>query len=294
MWLQFKEQRRPLRPRKTEASQPHGSTRSKNLSTVRSMDSDKNPTTDAGSSLLGILDGGQSTGGTPSDSPMENPVDSSIQVEEQLKSANAPDGVQIAVYDQLKARLATSRVRLRPISPSDYDALRQIELGEQLGPLWRCRGATPSADSWLQSLSVGVLAQFLVLRADSGQAVGVVTCYQADFQNQFAYLAAAKFDRSDRSTRLLEGTVLFIDYVFRCWNFRKLYLEVAGYNLNQIQSGIGRLLVEEGRLKGHIFYDGQYWDQALLALWRSKWKASGFSDSVARIGTAWREAGDPA
>jgi RimJ/RimL family protein N-acetyltransferase len=157
-------------------------------------------------------------------------------------------------------------------------------LSEELGALWRCRGTTPSPEAWAQGISAGVLAQFLVVRRSDGVPIGVVTCYRADFENQHAYLAAAKFTRDERATHLLEGTILFIDYVLRCWNFRKLYLEVNGFNLPQLQSGIGRLLKEEGRLVAHVFFDGRYWDQHLVSLWRADWESAGFGSAIRRLG----------
>lgn len=185
----------------------------------------------------------------------------------------------------LHPRLATARIQLQPVSVSDYDRLRQIELSENLGALWRCGGSTPSPEAWAHGLSAGVLAQFLVVRANDQVPVGIVACYKADFQHQFAYLAAAKFVRADRTTHLMEATVLFIEYLFSCWAFRKLYLEVNGYNLEQFSSGVGRLLEEEGRLSEHVYFGGRYWDQHLLSLWRDRWEESALPRLIKTGGT---------
>ncbi len=75
--------------------------------------------------------------------------------------------------------------------------------------------------------------------------------------------------------KALEGTVLFLNHVFRTWPFRKLYLETPQYNLDQFASGSGRLLEEESRLRDHWYYDGQYWDHVVLSRWRERWDERG-------------------
>ncbi len=45
-------------------------------------------------------------------------------------------------------------------------------------------------------------------------------------------------------------------------------MEAPEFNIAQIKSGLGRFFHEEGRLKAHHYYDGRYYDQLLLALYR--------------------------
>jgi hypothetical protein len=33
------------------------------------------------------------------------------------------------------------------------------------------------------------------------------------------------------------------------------------------------MLVEEARLRDHMYYDGRYWDKLILALYRDTWEA---------------------
>lgn len=64
-------------------------------------------------------------------------------------------------------------------------------------------------------------------------------------------------------------------YAFQGWPFRKIDMEVAGYNFNQFRAATRRYVVEEGRLKEHVSLDGVYWDLLLLALWRQSWDREG-------------------
>jgi hypothetical protein len=179
--------------------------------------------------------------------------------------------------------LRTRRVVLKPVSANDYDALRMLELGDSLGPRWRYRGSTPSPETFAQTLWASVLAQYLVCPANGdGPPAGVLVCYGADMQDGFAYVAAAKFDRSRPSPMVLEGCIIFLEYLFACWPFRKLYFESMEFNLVQFKSGLDRLLHEEGRLRSHSYLGGRYWDQVTMALYRDEWRESRWYERLVR------------
>jgi hypothetical protein len=173
------------------------------------------------------------------------------------------------------ASLLGEHVFLRQISPEDYRFLRSAELGSELAVRWRFRGASVSPEHWAQNLWQSVLAQYLVVGTQDPTPLGLVAVYQAAFQDGHAYLAAERFQARRPSPPMIFGLALFIDYVFTCWDFHKLYLEVAEYNLHQFQSGVGRLFDLEARLRDHIWYGGRHWDQVVLALYRDTWQEKG-------------------
>jgi hypothetical protein len=74
---------------------------------------------------------------------------------------------------------------------------------------------------------------------------------------------------------MMFGLALFLRYVFTCWNFRKLYMEVAEYNYEQFSSGAGRFFEVEGRLREHFYYGGRYWDKLILTLSRETFRDRG-------------------
>jgi hypothetical protein len=136
---------------------------------------------------------------------------------------------------------------------------------------WRFRGMTPSPEQWLQRTWSGVLAQFVVVGRATGKPLGLVTCYQANFQDGHAYLAVVGFGDSARTPLVILAFALFVDYVFSMWNFCKVYMEVPEYNMPQFATGRGRFLDEEGRLRGHLYTSGERYDQVILAIHRQKW-----------------------
>ncbi len=137
---------------------------------------------------------------------------------------------------------------------------------------WRSRGATPSPEQWTQRLWQGVLAQYLVVGNQEPTPIGLVAVYHANFQDGYAYLGAERFGPPRPTPLMMFGVALFVDYVFSCWDFHKLYVEVAEYNVAQFQSGIGRFFELEARLRGHLWYDHRRWDQLILALYRDSWR----------------------
>lgn len=174
-----------------------------------------------------------------------------------------------------EVRLRGSHVMLRPVGVGDYEFLRALELSEEFAIRWRHRGATPGPEAWVQSLWQGTLAQFLVVDLRSSRPLGLVCAYNVNFQHGHAYLAAVNFTKKQRSPLFLLGASLFVEYVFSCWNLRKLYMEVAGFNVDQIKSGIGRSLTLEGRLLDHSYFGGRFWDEFVLAIHRGDWERHG-------------------
>jgi len=161
---------------------------------------------------------------------------------------------------------------LRPIQPEDYSFLRQIELTGDLGLRWRFRGSTPSPEQWNQATWSGCLAQFIVMTVEENQAIGLVALYDANFQDGFASVAVSKFDGDDPTLRIMSATLLFLDYAFANWRFRKLYFDVPEYNLAQFGSALRSHLETEARLKEHNFAAGRFWDRYTLSLFRERWE----------------------
>lgn len=166
-------------------------------------------------------------------------------------------------------------VFLRPVGPEDYHSLRAVELSEQLGPRWRFRGATPSPEQWSQVTWSSTLAQFLVVARHSNKPIGIAAVHQANFQDGYAYMSAAHFEPSRPSPAMMIGLAIFLNYVFSCWSFRKLYMEVPEYNYERFASVVDRYGRLEGRLRDHLHFGDRYWDQLTVAIYRDRWRSAG-------------------
>ena len=159
-------------------------------------------------------------------------------------------------------------VLLRTVIPDDHPALLAAESSGDLIPRWRFRGATPQA----RRPSPDTLLELLVVERATGHRVGLVAVYEADLADGHARLAAARLDQTARSPLMMLGLAMAVNYVFGCWALRKLYLDLPEYNLEQFASGMGRHFELEARLRDHLFYGGERWDQLVLAIHRDAWE----------------------
>jgi RimJ/RimL family protein N-acetyltransferase len=113
----------------------------------------------------------------------------------------------------------------------------------------------------------------MMVDGSNGRSFGVATCYQADFRNQHASVAAVLFPGVRTLGWPLEGFELMIDYLFNTFPFRKLYGETFEPNLRQFSSVLQDVAVEEGRLRQHEDIDGRLEDKVFLAIYREAWEA---------------------
>ncbi|KAA0232895.1 MAG: hypothetical protein JJLCMIEE_03515 [Acidimicrobiales bacterium] len=169
--------------------------------------------------------------------------------------------------------LLADRLMLYPVGVQHYDMLRTAEI-LTIGPNWRHRGTVTSPEAFPARIWSGILAQFIIVRRHSDDAVGWVQCYNADTTNGHAYVAAARLKRGNLSTDFGQGFVMFIDYLFDNWPFHKLYMEVGEFNLHFVEGGIGELFEIEGRLLDHLWAGEKRWDMLILSVGRESWKSS--------------------
>lgn len=172
--------------------------------------------------------------------------------------------------------LEGARIRLRPVRPGDYPFLYELSLSQEVGFRWIFRGSTPTFEAFAQSLSQNnVLVQFIIERNGPPPAqLGLIMAYRPDFQNGTVYIAMVVEPQPGLLNRgwPIEAAVLFVDYVFMLWNFRKLYMETTDFSLPAFASGLNGILEQEGCLKQHEFYNDHYWDLYVLALYRQRWQ----------------------
>jgi RimJ/RimL family protein N-acetyltransferase/acyl carrier protein len=170
--------------------------------------------------------------------------------------------------------LTGSLVVLRPPQPAHYAQLYDIATANEIAWRWRYSGAIPTYDEFLRTFSAGVLTQLVVCRRrEQQQASGVVAAYNANLLNRTAYLAATVAPNLVTTGAGVEAVVLFLRYLFRTWDFEKVYMEVPEYNLAQFSSGLNRDFVPEGQLRRHLYHDGRRWDQFIFAIYRSTFLA---------------------
>lgn len=71
-----------------------------------------------------------------------------------------------------------------------------------------------------------------------------------------------------------EAVSLLVEYAFHYQNFRRVHLEVHGRNERAIKAYQGAGFVEEGRLREHVWSDGQYDDLVKMGILRKEYPTS--------------------
>lgn len=169
-------------------------------------------------------------------------------------------------------QLETRRVRLRHVSPDDYDRLYQIESDSSTLATWRYRGDMPSPADYEVALWKNTQAILAVVRTSDDLVVGYIQSHDAEPRaghSFFSIYAAADF----RGRGLvMEGTLLFGDWVFGNTSIRWLYAHVFDTNLAQFRSAISRGVLEHlGTYRNRVEVAGTPMDVHMLGTSRESW-----------------------
>lgn len=167
--------------------------------------------------------------------------------------------------------LSGRRVTLRALTPADYGWLFSLSTKSELAGRWRSRPGTINPDSFGALLWQTVLCQFVIEHKTTSEPLGLVVAYQADLANGFAYIAVLT-DPGRPTLAGPEAANLFIEYLFSSYPLRKLYGESSDYSLAGFASAFRVTLREEGRLRRHVFLNGDYRDWVVSALYREDWE----------------------
>jgi len=170
--------------------------------------------------------------------------------------------------DPLAPELADQLVRLLPVVPDDSEFLYDLTVRPENSYRWRYRGLPPSYERFVGDMWQAVMVQFTVRRAADNQHIGHVVAYSANPSLRYCYLGALFVPQYAGTGIPAHAVSMFARYLFHTCPFKKLYLEVPGYNWDQVRSGEGQLFSVEGVLRGHNWYAGRDWDEYLCAIYR--------------------------
>jgi hypothetical protein len=164
-------------------------------------------------------------------------------------------------------------VELTEVGPRNYEFLYKLGISEGSGHRWRFLGTVPNPIQFGETAWAGVLSQFIVRERSQHVEVGAVAAYNADLHHGHCAAAIAVIASAENTGIGYIAGELFLDYLFRTYDLRKIYFELPEFNVPSIRSLIGNLFQEEGRLREHIYYDRRHWDRCIYAIYRSDFDA---------------------
>ena len=158
-------------------------------------------------------------------------------------------------------------VRLRPVSPADYGWLYEVGVQTDAGTRWRLHGEVPHFDQFIGGLLSNATATF-VIEGHDGALLGMTQIWNLEQLSRHAQITAFLAPDAQGTGWPMEGVAMCMDYAFRAYDLRKLYLETLDSELQEFRSLVGGVLREEGCLRGHRYVYGEYVDLHVLALYR--------------------------
>ena len=85
----------------------------------------------------------------------------------------------------------------------------------------------PTFETFCSTFNNGVMMQYTIGLNAVESVAGLVTAYNPDLRNRYCYVSGY-CDRTLIGTGVaLEAIIFFVNHVFQCWDFEKVYAEVA-------------------------------------------------------------------
>lgn len=167
------------------------------------------------------------------------------------------------------------RVALRALQSVDYQVLYTAETDPRLGASWRFGGTTPAPEAYASALWQGVLTQFAAIDPRTFQLVGIVTAYNADFQNGNVWLAMMSLPGTPRPSPVLDAMALFINHMFAMFPLESMLGECRESRLKDFADGAGHVFDVCGRFEGFYGTGDAREDKVFLQLTRKMWESIG-------------------
>lgn len=165
--------------------------------------------------------------------------------------------------------------QLRPVQAADIPLLYAWVMDPRVNHRWTTRGMLIPYDTFAQRVYDDVLLSLLAC-GPVGTPYAWATVSSVDLHSGHASVAVVVDPVRLRAAAVGPRTVcLLLRYVFAIYPFRKLYLESPEFAVHDFRSALGGLLVVEGVLREHLYYDGRYWDMVVLGVTAEHWAETG-------------------
>jgi len=162
---------------------------------------------------------------------------------------------------------------LVPLSQKHFDLLHQWESDPSSLYLWTLRKDILSEAEYSEALASrlrGYYHVFLVILDSNNKPIGFIYSYDASLADGFVFVTTFLESSSRRSGLGAKAGLLFYDYLFAYYPFRKIYCDVFEYNKESLSALKHAGFEIEGTFQEHRFFRGRYHTLYRLALYREK------------------------
>jgi RimJ/RimL family protein N-acetyltransferase len=166
----------------------------------------------------------------------------------------------------------TSRIRLRHVQPDDYPALHAMETDPTTSHTWRYRGQLPPLEEYEAALWQQTTAVLVVENIDDGSLAGYLHLHDVDWRAGHGYFSLYAGPHVRGRGTVMEGLMLFCDWVFGNYDLRWIYAHAFEHNIGQFSSGLRRgEAVHLGTLRDRVEVLGEPTDVHVIGIERENW-----------------------
>ena len=170
--------------------------------------------------------------------------------------------------------LRTQRTALRPVGKDNYPLLYQwwhLEF-EQIHLWWDERKVLTYeefVEDFDRRLRYFFFTFFVIYYYGDGAEVPVGFTYTSRYSAVDRYLYGTMYLSRKYTGRGLgvESGLAHLRYLVSMFNIRKIYTEIYAYNSPSLKAAKKAGFIEEGRLKAHRWFGGQFWDLVIMAFY---------------------------
>lgn len=166
--------------------------------------------------------------------------------------------------------LTSRRVRLRNYREDDRDTLYAWHTDLEHLYLWTQDRDIPLYEKFISRFERRMKNRidlfFVVEQISTGKPVGFVYNYGADSVDRITYLCIFIDPQYKARGFGIDVAVLFLNHLFSYFGYRKVYSEVYGFNKHVLGITEKAGFSQEGCLKEHRFWNGQFWDQHIYSI----------------------------
>lgn len=164
-------------------------------------------------------------------------------------------------------------VRLVPLAPEHHGFVRELAVLDPSAFRALFPGRVPDQDAFADRFASLVTSCFVIESRRRRRPVGVAYLYRWSGQHGIADFQVTMVPSSRGTGVGIEAARLFVGHVFRSFTIRKLYLTAASWQVRAFRSAVGGALEEEGRLRRHSYFAGQWHDEHILVIQRDRYEA---------------------
>lgn len=164
-------------------------------------------------------------------------------------------------------------VTLRPVGRSDYECFYRWRSDISNVHFWTTLRRVPTVEEFVAEMDQALRPSitFLIVSTEVGDPIGFTQAYSLNLSDAWCFFLTYLAPDSRWKRHGAEASIALLDYLFRNFNFRKIYTDVHEFNSGFVDAALQAGFVEEGRLRAHTWYHDRYWDQIRLALYREAW-----------------------